>query len=70
MFLRRRAVMIHLKIEQVAGKTAILLDDATLAKLGAVVGDTVAVETVEPSPVARGKAFVERYITTFEALAK
>jgi hypothetical protein len=31
------------------------------------VGDVV---SVEAEPIARGKAFVERYIETFEALAK
>ncbi|MGV9009681.1 hypothetical protein [Brevundimonas sp.] len=62
--------MIHLKIEQVAGKTVIQLDERALTALGVVVGDVVAVEAVEPSPVEVGKAFVERYIKTFEALAK
>lgn len=36
--------MIHLKIEEVAGKTAIVLDDALLSKLGASLGDTLAVD--------------------------
>ncbi len=36
--------MIHLKIEEVAGKKAIVLDDAVLAKLGASLGDTLMVE--------------------------
>ena len=62
--------MIHLKIEEIAGKTVIQLDQSTLAALGVVVGDVVSVEAVEPTPVERGKAFVERYIKTFEALAK
>ncbi|HEX8662232.1 MAG TPA: hypothetical protein VF686_10230 [Brevundimonas sp.] len=62
--------MIHLKIEQVAGKPVIQLDETDLAALGAAVGDVVAVEVVEASAVERGKAFVERYIKTFEALAK
>jgi hypothetical protein len=62
--------MIHLKIERVAGKTVIQLDEADLATLGVTVGDLVSVEAAEPTPVERGKAFVERYIKTFEALAK
>lgn len=62
--------MIHLKIGQIAGKTVIQTDELDMTKLGSVIGDTVAVEAVEPTPVAHVKAFVERYITTFEALAK
>ncbi len=62
--------MIHLKIEEVAGKTVIQLDEAAMAALGAAVGDVVQVEAVEPDAVARGKSFVDRYIKTFEALAK
>ena len=62
--------MIHLKIEQVGGKPVIQLDEADLTALGAAVGDVVAVEVVEANAVERGKAFVERYIKTFEALAK
>ncbi|RZJ45318.1 MAG: hypothetical protein EON87_07770 [Brevundimonas sp.] len=62
--------MIHLKIAEVGGKPVIELDEASLAALGAGVGDLVAVEAVADTPVERGKAFVERYIKTFEALAK
>ena len=62
--------MIHLKIEQVGGKPVIQLDEADLTALGAAVGDVVTVEVVEANAVERGKAFVERYIKTFEALAK
>lgn len=36
--------MIHLKIEEVDGKTAIVLDDALLSKLGASLGDTLTVD--------------------------
>ena len=62
--------MIHLKIERVAGKLVIQLDEDALATLGVAVGDVVSIEALEPTPVERGKAFVERYIRTFEALAK
>lgn len=62
--------MIHLKIAEVAGKPVIQLDEADLATLGVAVGDVVSVEALEVTPVERGKAFVERYIKTFEALAK
>ncbi len=62
--------MIHLKIAEVAGKPVIQLDESDLASLGAAVGDVVAIEAVEATAVERGKAFVERYIKTFEALAK
>jgi len=62
--------MIHLKIAEIAGKPVIQLEEADLATLGVAVGDVVAVEAVEPDAVERGKAFVERYIKTFEALAK
>lgn len=62
--------MIHLKIAEVAGKPVIQLDDADLTTLGVAVGDIVSVEAVDATPVERGKAFVERYIKTFEALAK
>ena len=62
--------MIHLKIAEVAGKPVIQLDEADLATLGVAVGDLVSVEAIEATPVERGKAFVERYIKTFEALAK
>lgn len=62
--------MIHLKIAEVAGKPVIQLDEADLAALGVAVGDVVSVEALEVTPVERGKAFVERYIKTFEALAK
>jgi len=62
--------MIHLKIAEVAGKPVIQLDETDLAALGVAVGDVVAIEAAEPTAVERGKAFVERYIKTFEALAK
>lgn len=62
--------MIHLKIEQVGGKPVIQLDETDLTALGAAVGDVVSVEVAQASSVERGKAFVERYIKTFEALAK
>lgn len=62
--------MIHLKIVEVAGKPVIHLDETDLTTLGVAVGDVVSIEAVEATPVERGKAFVERYIKTFEALAK
>lgn len=62
--------MIHLKIAEVAGKPVIQLDEADLTTLGVAVGDVVSVEAIDSTPVERGKAFVERYIKTFEALAK
>jgi len=62
--------MIHLKIAEVGGKPVIQLDETDLATLGVAVGDVVSVDSVEATPVERGKAFVERYIKTFEALAK
>ena len=61
--------MIHLKIAEVRRKPVIQLDEAVLTTLGCGWrrrGD----EAVEATPVERGKAFVERYIKTFEALAK
>ena len=62
--------MIHLKIAEVAGKPVIQLDQSDLTTLGVSVGDVVTIEAAEADPVERGKAFVERYIKTFEALAK
>ncbi|MDY6924300.1 MAG: hypothetical protein SWI22_10120 [Pseudomonadota bacterium] len=62
--------MIHLKIAEVAGKPVIQLAETDLAALGVAVGDVVAIEALQGDPVERGKAFVERYIKTFEALAK
>ncbi len=62
--------MIHAKIEKVGGRHMIPLEDADLAALGVAEGATVAVDIVREDAVGRGKAFVERYITTFEALAK
>lgn len=62
--------MIHLKIAEVAGKPVILLDESDLTTLGVTIGDVVSIEAAEITPVERGKAFVERYIKTFEALAK
>ena len=59
--------MIHLKIEQTDGEPVIRLSESDLAKLGVSIGDTV---SVEAEAIGRGKAFVERYIKTFEALAK
>ena len=62
--------MIHLKIVEIAGKPVIQLEEADLVTIGVAVGDEVSVEALDPTPVERGKAFVERYIKTFEALAK
>ncbi len=62
--------MIHRKIEQIDGKPIVRLEDADLATLGVTVGGLVSLDAVEATPVERGKAFVERYIKTFEALAK
>ena len=61
--------MIYLKIEELDGKPVIRLDESDLSSLGVVVGDVVAIKAAEVTPVERGKAFVERYIKTFEALA-
>ncbi|MDO9588224.1 MAG: hypothetical protein Q8R45_02665 [Brevundimonas sp.] len=62
--------MIHRKIEETGGKPFIRLEEADLATLGVTVGELVSLDAVEAAPVERGKAFVERYIKTFEALAK
>ncbi|MBA4804020.1 MAG: hypothetical protein H2038_05135 [Brevundimonas sp.] len=62
--------MIHAKIQNVSGKAVIELDEADLAKLGATFGDDVRVEAAGSEAVEKGKAFVERYIRTFDALAK
>jgi hypothetical protein len=72
--------MIHLKIEEVAGKKAILLDDAVLMKLGASLGDTLVVEEAAVS-IETNLSEVERqlqlareimgeYRETLEALAR
>lgn len=72
--------MIHLKIEQTDGKPVIHLDEADLAKLGASVGDTVAVESTAIERQA-GESETERqlriartimvdYRETLEELAK
>ena len=62
--------MIHLKIVEIAGRPVIQLDEADLTTLGVAVGDVVSVGSAEATPVEQGKAFVERYIKTFDALAK
>jgi hypothetical protein len=62
--------MIHRKIVEIDGKPFIKLEEADLVTLGVAVDGMVSVDTVETTPVERGKAFVERYIKTFEALAK
>jgi phage gp45-like len=69
--------MIHLKIEQIGDTVAIVLDEEAQRLLGASVGDTVRFEQTGDAvvlstndAVTRGKLFVERYIKTFEALAK
>ena len=62
--------MIHAKIENIDGQLVIKLDEADLVTLGVTIGSTVAVEGAASDAVETGKAFVERYIKTFEALAK
>lgn len=69
--------MIHLKVEKIGDAVAVVLDEATQAALGVKLGDTLRIEQsgdgsvfVGEDAVSRGKLFVERYIKTFEALAK
>ena len=72
--------MIHLKIEEVAGKTAIVLDDAMLARLGASLGDTLTVDekavTVEgvegetQRQLELARAVMKDYRETLEVLAR
>ena len=62
--------MIHRKIVEIEGKPFVGLEEADLTTLGVAVGGMVALGAAETTPVERGKAFVERYIKTFEALAK
>ena len=69
--------MIHLKVEQIGDRVAVILDAESQQLLGVGPGDTLileeagdAVRLTSADAVARGKAFVERYIRTFEALAK
>lgn len=62
--------MIHRKIAVVDGKPVIPLEEADLIALGVQIGDDVEVGAPGSDPVERGKAFVERYIQSFEALAK
>lgn len=62
--------MIHAKIQNVGGRPVIELDDADLERLGVTFGDTVTLDAATSDAIDKGKAFVERYIKTFEALAK
>lgn len=69
--------MIHVKVEKIGNTVAIVLDDAAQALLGVAPGDTLqltegadGVTLTGSDAVARGKLFVERYIRTFDALAK
>ena len=62
--------MIHRKIVEIEGKPFVGLEEADLTTLGVAVGGMVTLGAAEATPVERGKAFVERYIKTFEALAK
>ena len=69
--------MIHLKVEQIGDSVAIVLDEDAQRLLGAAVGDTLGfsasadgVLVTTQDAVSRGKLFVERYIETFEALAR
>ena len=69
--------MIHLKVEQIGDAVAIVLDEEAQQLLGAVVGDTLGfsasddgVLVTSQDAVSRGKLFIERYIKTFETLAK
>ena len=69
--------MIHVKVRIIGGETVIVLDDAARVLLGVQDGDILGLESTEAGvvvtgddAVTRGKLFVERYIKTFEALAK
>ena len=69
--------MIHLNVEKIGDRVAVILDAESQQLLGVGPGDTLileeagdAVRLTSADAVARGKAFVERYIRTFEALAK
>ena len=69
--------MIHIKVEKIGDVVAIVLDSEAQRLLGVAAGDTLRFEEVEAGvvvktedAVARGKLFVERYIKTFEALAR
>ena len=62
--------MIHRKIVEIEGKPFVGLEEADLVTLGVAVGGMVSLDAVEATPVEHGKAFVERFIKTFEALAK
>ncbi len=72
--------MIHLKISQLDGKTVLELNEADLAKLGAVLGDTVrldetAVEILSAESEADRQLAIARgvmtdYRETLDALAR
>ena len=69
--------MIHVKVEKIGNAVAIVLDDQAQALLGVAPGDTLQLAQTEEGvvvrdadAVARGRLFVERYIKTFEALAR
>ena len=72
--------MIHLKIEEVAGKKAIVLDDAVLAKLAASLGDTLMFEEAAVSVEANesetdrqlrlARQIMVDYRETLDALAR
>jgi hypothetical protein len=75
--------MISLKVTQVGGEVALVLNDQAQELLGVAEGDTVFVNVAEDGSVSlakqdmslearreRGRAFLDRYRKTFEALAK
>jgi hypothetical protein len=75
--------MISLKVTQVGGEVALVLNDQAQELLGVAEGDTVFVNVAEDGSVSlakqdmslearreRGRAFLHRYRKTFEALAK
>ena len=75
--------MIVLKIEEIEGRTAILLSAEALELLGASTGQEVGFEVSEDGRLMigaldmsfearreRGRAFLKRYDKTFQALAK
>ena len=73
--------MIELKIEQQGEAVKVELTEELLALLGAKAGDTLVIDGEAGGPFTlaarstnerfeRGRAFLERYRSTFEALAK
>lgn len=62
--------MVPIKVQAIGDDLGVVFDADTVRELDLKAGDTI---MVEPSPIdvrERGKAFVNRYIKTFEALAK